>query len=390
MTKLIILSLFSLISFGVISQIFNNHSDVSVNQCVGAVNIFNNGEFTLQFTGEKGKNNIKAYPSLEKVSLENQIWVSFIAPVAGTINFKADNESGYVQMVIFKQLENSICEEIERGVSEIERLSLSKEFSSISLSENVSESSMYPIKIGVGEKISILFTTEEKSVAKMLFNWDFQPEIILKTESKALDKRTDDFAPTFSVVVRDAVTNHPLIANISIEDAQSLNGLYYASDLFLNVERRFEMKIKCDVEGYFFKDSIIKTNSFEDQEIVFHLNPISRGQSIKIEDIDFKPGSSEITTSSEPKLRRLKDFLLLNSDITIEIQGHVFEVGNNSFAGQKVSEARAKRIRKHLIDHGVDKDRLKAKGYGNSKPVFAEPKFSYEEQANRRVEILVL
>ena len=390
MTKLIILSLFSLISFGVISQIFNNHSDVSVNQCVGAVNIFNNGEFTLQFTGEKGKNNIKAYPSLEKVSSENQIWVSFIAPVAGTINFKADNESGYVQMVIFKQLENSICEEIERGVSEIERLSLSKEFSSISLSENVSESSMYPIKIGVGEKISILFTTEEKSVAKMLFNWDFQPEIILKTESKALDKRTDDFAPTFSVVVRDAVTNHPLIANISIEDAKSLNGLYYASDLFLNVERRFEMKIKCDVEGYFFKDSIIKTNSFEDQEIVFHLNPISRGQSIKIEDIDFKPGSSEITTSSEPKLRRLKDFLLLNSDITIEIQGHVFEVGNNSFAGQKVSEARAKRIRKHLIDHGVDKDRLKAKGYGNSKPVFAEPKFSYEEQANRRVEILVL
>ena len=88
MTKLIILSLFSLISFGVISQIFNNHSDVSVNQCVGAVNIFNNGEFTLQFTGEKGKNNIKAYPSLEKVSSENQIWLSFIAPVAGTINFK--------------------------------------------------------------------------------------------------------------------------------------------------------------------------------------------------------------------------------------------------------------------------------------------------------------
>ena len=390
MTKLIILSLFSLISFGVISQIFNNHSDVSVNECVGGVNIFNNGEFTLQFTGEKGKNNIKAYPSLEKVSSENQIWVSFIAPVAGTINFKAANESGYLQMVIFKQLENSICEEIERGVSEIERLSLSKEFSSIGLSKNVSESSMYPIKLGVGEKISILFTTEEKSVAKMLFNWDFQPEIILKTESKSLDKRTDDFAPTFSVVVRDVVTNHPLIANISIEDAKSLNGLYYASDLFLNVERRFEMKIKCDVEGYFFKDSIIKTNSFEDQEIVFHLHPISRGQSIKIEDIDFKPGSSEITTSSEPKLRRLKDFLLLNSDITIEIQGHVFEVGNNSFAGQKVSEARAKRIRKHLIDHGVDKDRLRAKGYGNSKPVFAEPKFSYEEQANRRVEILVL
>lgn len=390
MTKLIILSLFTLISFGVFSQLFNNHSDVSVNECIGGVNIFNNGEFTLQFTGEKGKNSIKSYPSLESISSENQIWVSFIASVSGTINLKASNESGFLQMVIFKQLENSICNEIDRGVSEIERLSLSKEFSSVALSKEVSQSVMYPIRMEIGEKVSILFTTEEKSEAKMLLDWDFQPEIIVKTESKWLDKRIDDFAPTFSVTVRDLHTNNPLIANISIQDAKALDGLYYASDLFLNVERRCDMKIKCDVEGYFFKDSIIEASSFEDQEIIFHLQQISSGQSIKIEDIEFKPGSSEITLSSEPKLRRLKDFLLLNSDITIEIQGHVFEIGNNSFAGQKVSEARAKRIRKHLIDHGVDKSRLRAKGYGNSQPVFAEPKFSYEEQANRRVEILVL
>ena len=94
--------------------------------------------------------------------------------------------------------------------------------------------------------------------------------------------------------------------------------------------------------------------------------------------------------NSEPKLNRLKDFLLLNSDISIEIQGHVFALGDNSLAGQKVSEARAKRVKKFLIEHGVNKNRLKSKGYGNTKPIYEEPKFSYEEQANRRVEILVL
>ena len=390
MNKLIILSLLSLVSFGAQSQLFNNHSEISVNECTGGANIFNNGEYTLQFTGEKSETSIDSYPSLEKINSENQVWVSFIASETGVLNLEAAIKNGFLQMVIFKQLENSICSEIERGISEIERLSISTENSSIGLNKELSESVMYPISLEVGEKINILFTTGEKSTSKINLNWNFEPEVISELESKSLDRRTDDFAPTFVITVRDLATNNPLIANISIEDAKTLNGLYYASDLFLNIGRRCDMKIKCDVEGYFFKDSIVKATAFDDQEIVFYLQKISTGQSIKIEDIEFKPGSSEITASSEPKLRRLKDFLLLNSDITIEIQGHVFAIGDNSFAGQKVSEARAKRIRKHLIEHGVDKARLRAKGYGNSQPVFEEPKFSYEEQANRRVEILVL
>jgi len=390
MNKLIILSFLSLISFEIFSQIFHTNSDVSINECIGGVNIFNNGEFTLQFTGEKGGNSIKSYPSLEKISSENKIWVSFIASESGMLNLKAFNENGFLQMVIFKQLENYICNEINRGISEIERLSISTESSSVGLSKEVSKFVMYPIRLEMGEKINILFATVEESKSKMTLNWDFQQDEITEIQSKSLDKRTDDFAPTFTVKIRDVLTDNPLIGNILIEEAKDLNGLYYASDLFLNVERRCDMKIKCDVEGYFFKDSIIEATSFNNQEIIFYLQMIISGQSIIIEDIEFKPGSSEITPSSEPKLRRLKDFLLLNSDITIEIQGHVSAIGDNSFTGQKISEARAKGIRKHLIDHGIDKNRLKTKGYGNSRPIFAKPKFSYEEQANRRVEILVL
>lgn len=149
------------------------------------------------------------------------------------------------------------------------------------------------------------------------------------------------------------------------------------------------MIIKCDAEGYFFDDRIESVSSFEDQEIIIHLERISSGKSIQIEEIEFTPGTSEITKSSEPKLRRLKDFLALNSEMSIEIQGHVFAVGDNSFAGQKISEARAKRVLKYLTDNGIDKNRLVAVGYGNTRPIYPEPKFSYEEQANRRVEVLI-
>jgi len=191
-------------------------------------------------------------------------------------------------------------------------------------------------------------------------------------------------------LVRDASSKEPLVATIAIQDSKTVDGIYTASDIFLNMERKYTIKITCDIEGYFFKDTLVKITPFDDQEVLFNLDRISKGKSIKIEDIEFKAGSSLITDASIPKLKRLKDFLLLNADINIEIQGHVFALGDNSVLGQKISEARAKRVRKYLIENGIDKHRLEAKGYGNTMPVFEEPKFSYEEQANRRVEILVL
>ena len=76
--------------------------------------------------------------------------------------------------------------------------------------------------------------------------------------------------------------------------------------------------------------------------------------------------------------------------LNIEIQGHVYEPGeDNSFSGQKMSEARAKRIMKYLTDHGISKERLTAIGYGNTAPIYKNPKTYSEEQANRRVEILI-
>ena len=80
----------------------------------------------------------------------------------------------------------------------------------------------------------------------------------------------------------------------------------------------------------------------------------------------------------------------MNSEVKIEIQGHVFSMEENSFAGQKISEARAKRVFNYLVMNGISKDRMITKGYGNTRPIFPNPRFSYEEQMNRRVEIKVL
>jgi len=387
MMKLAILSVILVLSFGSLGQ--RGKYSSNLNTCTGAVNIFENGHFNLQFTGENDVDFISSYPSLATVGKENQIWCAYIANSAGSLNFKATVDNDYLQMVIFTQEIDNICGEIEKGVAEIKRLHLSKDYKMVGLDTEVSDQIMYSLKLRQGEKIHILFSTAEENKNSIELDWNFVPEVIAQQSSKVIDKRYDDFAPTFSLALRDNDTKSPIVGSIEIVGSKEIDAIYRASDLFFNLERRCELSLLCIADGYFFDERVVLASSSDNQEIIIYLNKVSSGKSIKIEDIQFKPGTSEIVPSSEPKLNRLKDFLALNATLNIEIQGHVFEIGENSSMGQKISEARAKRILKYLVDHGIDKSRLEAVGYGNTKPVFVEPKLFAEEQANRRVEILI-
>ena len=387
MIKVTILSLLCLLTLAIYGQ--KNNGSYSKNTCNGAINIFENGKFQLRFSGEAGINSIQAYPSLSKVAATNQLWCSYIASQSGVLNFKASVEKDYLQMVIFSPEREDVCGEIKSGVAEIKRLQLGRNFTTVGLDSVVADGSMYSLKLHEGEKIQLLFLTEEGQKNGLDLNWNFKPDARTEQATKVIDKRFDDFAASFTIRVRDKDTHKPLIGNVEIADSKEVDGVYRASDLHFNLERNHEISLLCKLDGYFFDERVVKVTAFHDEEIIIYLNKVESGKSIKIEDIQFKPGTSEILPSSEPKLNRLRDFLALNANLHIEIQGHVFELGENSMMGQKISEARAKRVMKYLIDNGIEKSRVEAVGYGNTRPVFEEPKLFAEEQANRRVEILI-
>ena len=77
---------------------------------------------------------------------------------------------------------------------------------------------------------------------------------------------------------------------------------------------------------------------------------------------------------SDPKLKRLRDFMLLNPSVSIEIQGHVNDDSKRGLFSKRLSKRRAQRILKYLVDSGISASRLSAVGFGNSKPVFKNPK----------------
>jgi outer membrane protein OmpA-like peptidoglycan-associated protein len=365
----------------------------SIADCEGAMNIIEPSTFSIQFTGKAGKvNDLSNYPSLNQIPETNSIWLSFIAPFHGILTIDATllDRSG-LQMIIFDHSDDNPCAEIHSGLAEIKRLINSKS-NTIGLSKNVNDNFLYQLELQKGEKIKILFNTSEKIISKLKLILQFEVfnQSLNIDETKVVDKRNDDFSPFLSVVVRDASNGKPVISNFTIEGLKDNSALYSGSDFLFSIERNGKVKIKCDAQGYFFADRIETINMAENSEMTIWLEPLGQGKSLQLEEIEFYPGTSEFMPSSEGKLRRLKDFMALNSDVKIEIQGHVFAIGENSHAAQKLSEARAKRVLLYLYENGINKERMISVGFGNTKPIYPTPKFAYEEQANRRVEIKVV
>ncbi len=362
----------------------------AINSCVGAINIFDNGDYTLQFSGGKNLTVQDSYPVLRESLKENQIWCSYIAPDDGELGLSASISNGYIQMLIFKEDRKDICLEIGSGISEIERMMVDENNSSVGLSKKTGDGFMHSIELKKAQKIMLIFATDKKSEEKLSLNFNFKTYHKPEEERKIVDLRDDDFAPTLSIHIRDAENKTPIIGGITILGNRELEAMYIGSDFFFNIDRRCKLNISCDAQGYFFKDIELPIEAMQSKELLLELERVTAGKKILLEEIEFLPGKSEIMPSSLARLKRLMDFMALNSDVEIEIQGHVHsDSEKNTIAAQKMSEARAKRVLHYLIDNGIDKNRLSSVGFGNTMPIYENPKFSYEEQANRRVEIVI-
>lgn len=75
-------------------------------------------------------------------------------------------------------------------------------------------------------------------------------------------------------------------------------------------------------------------------------------------------------------------------DAIIDISGHTDDLGNDA-KNQDLSEKRAQIVANYLVEHGLDKSRIRTKGYGGAKPIYVNPATEGNRALNRRVEIRV-
>jgi len=87
-----------------------------------------------------------------------------------------------------------------------------------------------------------------------------------------------------------------------------------------------------------------------------------------LEGISFRFDKSDIIPSPSPILDMAVEIIKGCPMSKIEIQGHTDWMGSDDY-NMKLGQRRADIVRKYLVDHGIEADRLFTKSYGESKPI---------------------
>jgi outer membrane protein OmpA-like peptidoglycan-associated protein len=115
---------------------------------------------------------------------------------------------------------------------------------------------------------------------------------------------------------------------------------------------------------------------------------VENGQVVIDRVVGFKPASATLQPTAGPLLQQVAATLRAASTLAVEIQGHTDDTGS-AVENIRLSKKRAEAIRAFLIKAGVSANRLKASGFGPTRPR-ASNKTAEGREKNRRVEFLIL
>jgi lipid-binding SYLF domain-containing protein len=105
-----------------------------------------------------------------------------------------------------------------------------------------------------------------------------------------------------------------------------------------------------------------------------------------LSNVHFETGRAELTADSEGALNEALTGLKDHPDWKIRVEGFTDNQGSKD-ANLKLSQDRAEAVANWLADHGIDRGRLSAKGYGDARPV-ARNSSAEGRAKNRRVELV--
>ena len=204
--------------------------------------------------------------------------------------------------------------------------------------------------------------------------------------------------------VADAKTKKPLAATVELIDlktnqvvsrvqADAQTGQYTAV-----LPSGGEYALYVSVPGYLFKslsfDFTQKTKGDRSAgtglSLSVPLEPISAGTSAKeiLNNLFFETGRYDLADKSRTELDRLSLFLQANPTLKIEISGHTDDKGDAA-ANLTLSQKRAQSVVTYLTKAGVESGRIRAMGYGKTRPV-APNTTDENRRLNRRIEWRVL
>lgn len=182
------------------------------------------------------------------------------------------------------------------------------------------------------------------------------PEMVFYVEGKVTDMNGDNLTDARLRLVGTDGTN----AKVQVHR----DGTYR-----LKLNRNVKYVMLGTARGYLNQKQELNTENLDDSKTFtkdFSLAAISKP--VTMNNIFYDFAKWTLTPQSEQGLQALVKLLNDNPNITIELSAHTDYVGNDQ-SNKTLSEKRAQSVVTYLIEHGIQKDRLTAVGYGEEKPV---------------------
>ena len=268
-------------------------------------------------------------------------------------------------------------------------------------------SASYNLALSERRKKSVVDYLIAQGVPSNVIQSDFHGEtkcigILPSNENRQLSRRA----------VLQLVTNRKLlylkgtvIDDVSMEGVKAkvkLDTWGFKAEVQTDAEGRFKILapleskalIEITAEGYFFESTTLKiSEKHKDIDMRVKLPKVVMGKKFKLKNMLFEGGYSIMLPKSYPSMDQLKVFMTSNSDICLEVAGHMNAPNSGKVAivtnGYRLSVARALEVYDDLIKSGVAPERLLARGYGNWQMLYPTTTLESEMIENRRVEIVV-
>lgn len=158
-------------------------------------------------------------------------------------------------------------------------------------------------------------------------------------------------------------------------------------DIAVKKEGFFNKVMQLELEGI-----AEKANEDTTINVEILLDKIFVGKEIVLENIYYDYDKATIRQDAIPALQELATMLKDNPSINVELSAHT-DCRGTAFYNINLSQSRALSVTTFLIDAGIDRERLIAKGYGKSKPALecnCDDCTEEEHQVNRRTAFKIL
>lgn len=187
----------------------------------------------------------------------------------------------------------------------------------------------------------------------------------------------------------NSVLNQIKSANESINKLERSKASQLKSDL--DAEKLNAQKAREEAEAERLKAQKLREEAekkfSELQSSLIQVTNDARGTIISMSDILFEINKANLTSDLKTSLAKIAGILLVFKTSNIIIEGHTDNQGSKEY-NQTLSEKRAENVMNFLIEQGVAATRLKAIGYGLTKPI-ADNDTKEGRQKNRRVDLIV-